>query len=93
MPGATRKRSSGVASGTPPIAEASTGTPSASYSRAATQNVSMNPGMTRVGKTPTSEAARRHCASWELMLRSTVRFGHRPRLLGELVTEGARSRR
>src|SRR5215472_6595042 len=73
--GATRNRSSGVASGTPPIEEASTGTPSASYSSAATQNVSMNPGITRVGKTPTSEVARRHWASCELTLRSTVRFG------------------
>jgi hypothetical protein len=73
----TRAQSSGVASGTPPIAEASTGTPSAWYSSAATQNVSMNPGMTRVGNTPTAEAARRHWASCELMLGSTVRFGSR----------------
>ena len=35
----------------------------------------MKPGMTFVGKTPTSVVARRHWASWELMLRRTVRFG------------------
>jgi hypothetical protein len=77
VPAGTRAHSSGVASGTPPIAEASTGTPSAWYSSAATQNVSMNPWMTRVGNTPTAEVARRHWASRELMLDSTVRFGTR----------------
>jgi hypothetical protein len=75
VPGSTRNVSSEVASGTPPIAPASTGTPSAWYSSAATQNVSMNPGMTRVGKTPTADAARSDWASRELMLGVTVRFG------------------
>jgi hypothetical protein len=35
----------------------------------------MNPGMTRVGKTPTEVAARSDWASRELMLGVTVRFG------------------
>jgi hypothetical protein len=77
VPAAIRAQSSGVASGTPPIAEASTGTPRAWYSSAATQNVSMNPGTTRVGNTPTAEVARRHWASCELTFGSTVRFGSR----------------
>ncbi len=57
------------------MAPASTGTARAWYSSAATQNVSMKPGMTRVGKTPTDVAARSDCASRELMFGVTVRFG------------------
>ena len=62
--GGIRAASPGVASGTPPTAVATIGTPRASYSSAEMQKVSTNPWMIFVGKTPTAEVARRHWASW-----------------------------